>query len=417
MRRLPVPIFLLCLLLLTPWFGCRQATPALDDPRQPESTAAGAVDAAPVVAAETLPFDPAVRTGQLGNGLKYFVRANDRPETRAQLWLALDAGSILEDDDQRGLAHFVEHMAFNGTKRFAKQEIVEFLESIGMTFGPDVNAYTSFDETVYMLNLPTDDPEIMSKGLTILHEWASTITFDPEEVDKERGVVLEEWRRGRGAGARLRDVHFPVLLAGSRYAERLTIGDPDTIETAPLETLVRYYRDWYRPDLMAVIAVGDFDAEAMERSIRETFQDLSNPESVRTRTVFDVPAHDDVKISIASDPEQTTANANVYDKRSARGLTTIDHYRELLIGSLYSRMLSARFDELSQQPDVPFLYAGAGPGGFVRGADAFSAGTSAAADKIGEALYVLRREVERAARHGFSKGELERAKAARDRSY
>ncbi|MEM9490130.1 MAG: pitrilysin family protein, partial [Myxococcota bacterium] len=201
--------------------------------------------------AQRLPLDPAVRTGVLPNGLTYYIRRHREPEKRALLWLGVNAGSLQEDDDQRGLAHFVEHMAFNGTQRFAKAAIVNYLESIGMKFGPDVNAYTSFDETVYQLQLPTDDDAVVTRGFEILREWASAVAFEPEEVDKERGVVLEEWRRGRGAFRRIVDKQYPVLFKGSKYAERLPIGRAEIIEKAPVEALVRYYRDWYRPDLMA----------------------------------------------------------------------------------------------------------------------------------------------------------------------
>ena len=194
-------------------------------------------------------------TGTLDNGLTFFIHQNDQPENRAELRLVVNAGSILEEDDQLGLAHFVEHMAFNGTRNFEKQALVDYLESIGMRFGPDINAYTSFDETVYMLQVPMDDPEVLSTAFQILVDWASGVLFDPEEVDKERGVVIEEWRARRGGQARIQDQQVPLMFHGSRYAERLPIGDPEILRTAPTEVLRRFYEDWYRPDLMAVIAV------------------------------------------------------------------------------------------------------------------------------------------------------------------
>ena len=184
------------------------------------------VDAPPPVAASEppTPLDPQIRTGKLRNGMTFYVMPHQKPEQRAALWLAVNAGSVQEDDDQRGLAHFVEHMAFNGTKRFAKQAIVDFIEKVGMRFGPDVNAYTSFDQTVYMLTVPTDDRKVMLTGLDILRDWAGDVSFDPVEVDKERGVVLEEWRLGRGPFARINDKQWPVMFQGSRYAQRLPIG-------------------------------------------------------------------------------------------------------------------------------------------------------------------------------------------------
>ena len=203
-----------------------------------------------------LPADPAVTVGELANGLRYYVRENATPENRAEFRLVVNAGSILEDEDQLGLAHFTEHMAFNGTENFEKQELVDYLESIGMQFGPHINAYTSFDETVYMLRVPMDDPEVLETAFQILQDWARGVVFDPEEVDRERGVVIEEWRLGRGAQARMFDAQLPILFEGSLYADRLPIGKTEVLETAPASVLERFYRDWYRPDLMAVVAVG-----------------------------------------------------------------------------------------------------------------------------------------------------------------
>ena len=218
-----------------------------------------------------LPVDPLVTIGTLDNGLRYYIRENHRPEKRAELRLVLDAGSVLEDDDQLGLAHFVEHMAFNGTKHFKKHELINFMESIGMQFGPGLNATTSFDETIYMMMIPTDNTGIIEKAFIILEDWAHGLSFEHEEIDKERGVVIEEWRLGRGASARMRDKYYPVLFAGSRYAERLPIGKKEILESFEYETLKTFYRDWYRPDLMAVIAVGDFDAGCVEELIRKNF--------------------------------------------------------------------------------------------------------------------------------------------------
>ncbi|NJL29740.1 MAG: insulinase family protein [Thermoanaerobaculia bacterium] len=254
------------------------SVPATTAPAAPVSVSTpAALDLATAPHEALLPSDPAVRTGQLANGLRYYIRANQRPEKRAELRLIVNAGSLLEDDDQRGLAHFVEHMAFNGTQALPKHELVDYLQSIGMRFGADLNAYTNFDETVYMLKVPSDDPALVEKGIFVLREWAHAITFEDEEIEKERGVVVEEWRLGRGAGGRLIDQLFPILFRGSRYAERLPIGTRETLENASPEALRRFYRDWYRPDLMAVVAVGDFDVDVIERQIRERFGTLENP--------------------------------------------------------------------------------------------------------------------------------------------
>ena len=198
---------------------------------------------------------------------------------------------MLEDDDQLGLAHFVEHMAFNGTKNFEKAELLDYLQSIGMRFGADVNAYTSFDETVYMAGgADGRDPDILDRALLVLEDWAGAVTLDDEEVELERGVVIEEWRGGRGAGARLRDAEIPYRFHGSRYAERLPIGDPEMLREVPPQRLRDFYRDWYRPDLMAVVAVGDFDAEAMEAEISQRFAGLKGPDEPRERFEAEIPS-------------------------------------------------------------------------------------------------------------------------------
>ena len=238
------------------------------------------VDTAP----ETpLPFDPQTLRGRLDNGLSYYIRSNREPRERAELRLVVNAGSVLEDDDQQGLAHFVEHMAFNGTAHFAHNELIDYLERTGMEFGPDVNAYTSFDETIFMLTVPTDDDSLLWTGLQILRDWAGSLSFLPEEIDKERGVVIEEWRRGLGASQRVRDQVYPILYEGSRYAHRLPIGKKEILEHFPYSALTRFYRDWYRPELMAVIAVGDFPVEKMEAEIRRLFTDLGDPPQPRPR--------------------------------------------------------------------------------------------------------------------------------------
>ena len=220
---------------------------------------APATSAQPFAPADRLPFDAAVTTGTLPNGLRYYIRRNSRPEKRVMLQLAVKAGSVDEADDQQGLAHFLEHMAFNGTKRFKAGELIAALESSGARMGPHVNAYTSFDETVYMFQLPTDKPGVVEKGVQGLADFAAGMTLDPAEIDKERGVVVEEWRGGLGAGSRLRDQQIPVLYYKSKYAERLPIGKPEVLKTFKPDRLRAFYTTWYRPDRMAVVAVGDID--------------------------------------------------------------------------------------------------------------------------------------------------------------
>ena len=299
---------------------CLLATPLLVFPRSgliaQEATpgTANPEDARTVSLDQLAPISPAVRTGELANGLRYFIRENQEPENRAELRLVVNVGSILEDDDQIGLAHFLEHMAFNGTENFEKQELIGFMESIGMRLGPGVNASTSFDETNYQLELPTDNAEYMATAFQILEDWARGLTLDPEEIDMERGVVIEEWRLGQGAASRLRDQQFPVIFSGSRYAERLPIGTLESLENFDHEALRRFYRDWYRPDLMAVIAVGDFDASEIEALTREHFEDLENPADGLERAEFDVPDHTETLFSIATDPEMPATSVQVYHK-------------------------------------------------------------------------------------------------------
>ncbi len=291
LRLVPAGFSIIVLTALLTVCGCAGQSPAAGEPAPVQEAAATAPETPPDLAPEAaIPVDPEVRLGKLDNGVTYYVRPNRKPENRAELRLVVNAGSILEDEDQLGLAHFVEHMAFNGTEHFEKQEIVDYLESIGMPFGPEVNAYTTYDETVYLLQVPTEDPEVMETAVQILEDWAHLISFDAEEVNKERPVIVEEWRLGRGAEARMRDEQHPVLFKDSRYAERRPIGEMRIIENAGVQTLRRFYRDWYRPDLMAVIAVGDFDAGWMEGLLRRSFGRLQAAEAPRERTVYPVPS-------------------------------------------------------------------------------------------------------------------------------
>src|SRR5580765_3993739 len=220
---------------------------------------------------QTVPVDPLITVGTLPNGLRYYIRANRQPQARAELRLVVNAGSVLEDEDQRGLAHFVEHMSFNGTLHFPRLEVVNFMQSLGMRFGAHVNANTSFDETIYELQIPTENPMVIDRALLALEDWAHNVTFDPREIDKERGVILEEWRLGLGADERISNKQFPLLLKGSRYADRLPIGTPEIIQNVNPARLKQFYADWYRPDLMAVVVVGDINKAMVEGLIRSHF--------------------------------------------------------------------------------------------------------------------------------------------------
>ncbi len=374
-------------------------------------SAAGTLAAAQTVGSDgEIPTDSAVTVGILPNGLTYYVRANDQPENRAELWLIVDVGSVLEDDDQLGLAHFVEHMAFNGTEHFEKQALVDYLESIGMRFGPSINAFTSFDETVYMLRVPTDDADILETGFQILEDWAQGITFDPEEVDKERGVVVEEWRRGLGASTRMRDKQFPILFKDSRYAERLPIGSERILQTFDHSVLKRFYEEWYRPELMAVVAVGDFDPEVMEGLIREHFSRVLPSDDPRVRTYFEVPAHAETLMAIATDPEATSTSVAVGYKQAVPEEGTLAAYRKGIVSGLYNSMLNDRLFELTQRPDAPFLGGFSGQGRLVRTSEVYQLGAAVRDDGILLGLEALLTEGERVARHGFTGSELGRQK-------
>ena len=367
---------------------------------------------------EDLPIDPAVTVGRLDNGLRYFIRAHERPEQRAELRLVVNAGSVLEDADQLGLAHFLEHMAFNGTEHFEKQELIDYLQFIGMRFGADVNAYTGFDETVYMLTVPTDSSEIVETAFQILEDWAHGIAFDSVEVEKERGVVLEEWRLGQGAYARIRDQQFPVLFQGSLYADRLPIGDPEILETFDHAALRRFYSDWYRPDLMAVVAVGDFDPAWIQELIHRHFEGLEGSEIERPRPAVPVPGHQETLFSIATDPELTMSNVSVTWKLPLSEQATHADYRRTFVEQAYNSMFNFRMFEITQSSeDPPFLGAGSGKGRFVRDAEVYQLGASVKDGDIERGLERVLVEAERVERFGFTQSELDRQKADVLRSY
>ena len=277
-----------------------------------------------------LPEDPAVSKGVLENGMTYYVRSNAKPENRAELMLVVKAGSIDEDDDQQGLAHFAEHMSFNGTKNFPKHELINYFESIGMEFGPEINAFTSFDETVYMLKVPLDNDEYMEKGLQVLYDWACQVTDSDEEIDKERGIIHEEWRGGRNANYRMQQKWLPVFLHKSRYAERLPIGKMEIVDNSPPDALRRFRNDWYRPDLQAVIVVGDFDQDEMVEKVKEKFSRIPAAENPREKKYFDIPDHKETLVSIVTDKEAQYPIAFTFYKHPLKKSKTLGDYREMI---------------------------------------------------------------------------------------
>ena len=359
-----------------------------------------------------LPMDSRVKTGILPNGLKYYIMKNAEPKNRAQLRLMVKAGSVLENDEQQGLAHFMEHMNFNGTKNFPKNELVNFLQKSGVRFGADLNAYTSFDETVYMLPVPTDSMEVFKKGIQILEDWAHNATLDPSEIDKERGVVLEESRTGKGAQARMRDKWFPVVLNNSQYAKRLPIGKDDILKNFKYDVLNQFHKDFYRPDLEAVAVVGDIDVAMVEKMIIEKFSDIKNPTNEKVRTKYNIDLSGSTDVAIITDPEQPNTVVQIMNKQPKRKDVTLQDRREGMVRSLFNQMLSSRIQELTQKSDPPFQFGYAGYGGFLGNLDAFTSYVVAKGGNVEKGMKAILEETERAKKFGFMASEFARAKTS-----
>ena len=389
-------------LLVAVFYGCASA------PRQMEDTSS----LSPTVAEldRKLAVDPAVVTGVLDNGMRYLIRANAKPEKRAELRLALDVGSILETDQEQGLAHFVEHMAFNGTRHFAKQELWDYLERVGLRIGADLNAHTSFDETVYKLTVPTDSTQIMETAFQIFEDWAHGVSFEAEEIDKERGVVIEEWRRGQGASTRMLHKQLPALFADSKYALRIPIGQKAVLDTFQHDMLRGFYDKWYRPDLMSFIAVGDFEPAYMESLIVEYLSRVPAPATVTARPESPVPGHEETLFAIATDPEATQNTVLVYHKQDTLEQQTERAYRHSLMEGLYHGMLNRRLYELTVRADPPFLGGYSGIGLSVRTKEFLLLGAAVENNGFERGLGALLTEASRVAQHGFTATELARQK-------
>lgn len=365
-----------------------------------------------------LPVSPRVTVGKLDNGLTYYIQKNARPANKLELRLVIKAGSILEDEDQLGMAHLLEHMAFNGTTHFKKQELVSYLESIGVKFGADLNAYTSFDETVYILPIPTGKPANVNKGFQVLRDWAGGLTLDTKDIDEERGIVLEELRLGKGAGDRMRKVLLPKVFNGSRYAQRLPIGTEEIIGKGDPAALRRFYRDWYRPDLMAVVAVGDIEHAEAERLIRRHFSDLKNPANPRPRFEAPIAERTNTEAVVITDKE---ANGNTllirYPVKEAKPGTTIRSYRADLVESLFTTMLNQRLAELTQLANPPFMGASSAVSDLTARYESYSASARLGKGGAAPAIEALVQEHARASKFGFGAAELERAKKNLLRQY
>ncbi len=357
--------------------------------------------------------DPDVKVGKLPNGLVYYIRKNVKPEKKAQLRLVVNTGSVLEDADQQGLAHFMEHINFNGSKNFPKNELVNYLQSIGVKFGADLNASTSFDETIYILPIPTEDPEKVEKAFTVLEDWAGNALLDTAEIEKERGVVLEESRIGKGANERMGKKYLPVIFNGSQYANRLPIGKDSILKTFSPAVLKRFYTDWYRPDLMAVIVVGDIDPAVAEQKIISHFSKFKNPAKERARPSI-IPIQDRKKSQamVLTDKEQQQKVLQIiYKINRSEPVKTWNDYRKNVIEALYDDMLNQRITELTKSKEPPFLYGGAGSIGFLRGYKA-NASFALLGDKpVDKAIEAFTTTYGSIKKFGFLQSELERAKS------
>ena len=353
-----------------------------------------------------------IRIGKLDNGITYYIKQNNKPENRMTLRMPFKIGSIQEDDDQLGLAHFVEHMAFNGTNNFPKNDIVDLLEKAGVRFGADINAHTWFEETVYKLQLPTDDKDMMTKGFKIFRDWASEISFDGDEIDKERGVVIEEWRLRQGARNKATLQHLNLHSTNSRFSKRYTIGDTAIIQHAPHDVFKRFYKDWYRPDMYAVIAVGDFDVDEVEGLIKKYFSPIKMPKNPREYVKYQIPATTGIQASIYTDSEITTPDFSVLFKGDVSHEPTYGNYRKGTLSSMWAALFSQRLSELSQKPDPPFKYAYGYRGKYLNITPAFIIGSATRTDDINLSYRTVLEELYRAVQHGFTDSEIERQKKA-----
>jgi zinc protease len=362
---------------------------------------------------QPIPADPNVKIGKLPNGLTYYIRKNAKPEKKVELRLAVNAGAILEENDQRGLAHFMEHMNFNGSKHFPKNELVDYLQKVGVQFGADLNAYTGFDETVYILPISTEDPKVVEQGFTVLEDWAFNNLLDKSELEKERGVVLEESRLSKGADDRMMRQYFPKLFNGSKYAERLPIGKDSILKTFKPASLERFYRQWYRPNLMAVIVVGDIDPVEAEKKIRAHFGSFKNPATQKPRpSITAIKERTRPEAMVITDEEATNTVLQVFNFiRPAKKIKTWGDYRQSVIDELVNSLLNQRLNELTQKENPPFVYGFSGMQSFIRGYETFVSGAVLGDQSAEVALNALFAETEKARQYGFLATEIERAKA------
>ncbi|OIP85056.1 MAG: hypothetical protein AUK44_00645 [Porphyromonadaceae bacterium CG2_30_38_12] len=364
--------------------------------------------------APPVPIDPKVRYGKLDNGLTYYIRANKLPKERAEFFIAQNVGAILENDDQNGLAHFLEHMAFNGTKNYPGKGIINYLESIGVKFGTNINAYTSLDETVYNLSdVPTYRETIIDSALLVLHDWSSFISLEGTEIDSERGVIREEWRTGAGSERRMWKASNKLKYPGSQYAKRDVIGDTAVINNFAHQTIRNYYKKWYRPDLQAIFIVGDVNVDQVEAKIKTLFTDIKAKPNAGERPIYEIQNNTEPIISIVKDAEARMTRIELEYKQNimpAEMKLSINGYAVGVVNQLISTMMSNRFQEIVQQADAPFVGGYAGYGNLVKSKDAFQFLAVPKEGKELDGLKALLLEAEKVKRFGFTNSELERAK-------
>ncbi|MDE7375376.1 MAG: insulinase family protein, partial [Muribaculaceae bacterium] len=365
-----------------------------------------------------LEVDTAVRIGQLPNGLTYYIRHNEYPKGQADFYIAQKVGSVLEEDNQRGLAHFLEHMCFNGTTHFPGNGLRDWLESIGVKFGYNLNAYTSVDETVYNIsNVPVARKGVQDSCLLILHDWANDLTLDPEEIEKERGVIHEEWRRTHNGRQRIIERILPIIYPNNnRYGHRMVIGTMEVVDNFAPQALRDYYETWYRPDQQGIIVVGDIDVDYIEGKIKEIFADIEMPENAKERVYFPVEDTEGTIYAIGGDPEETVGIAELMFKQDAIPNEMKGSMQYLLIkyiNGMIETMLDQRLTDMGNNPDAPFAQAGAGYGEFFmsKTKDAFNIVAVAKDNDVLPGFEAAYRELLRAARGGFTVGEYERARA------
>lgn len=360
---------------------------------------------------EKIPINPDVTVGQFDNGLTYYIRPNKNPENKVELRLVVNAGSILEDDKQQGLAHFLEHMNFNGTKNFEKNEVVSYLQSIGVEFGADLNANTSFDQTIYILPIPTDKEGNLDKGFQILEDWAHNALLTEEDIDAERAVVLEESRNSKSANMRMLRQYLPELMSGSRYAERLPIGKDEILKKFRYDHLRRFYTDWYRPDLMAVVVVGDIDKETAMNYLKKHFATLKMPANPKERFSVPVEPRTEPGAMVVTDKEATNYQLQlIFPSTKSPKEVEVKDYRATLVRGLMLQVLNRRLRDLSRSSEPPFAYAAIGVSGFARGYESLAGYTGFGAGELEKALMALTAEMKRAVQYGFTETEIELAK-------